>query len=293
MKRIISLAAVAMLILSLCACSAEKFSLKINNISVPEEVYNYFDLVAKNDSAYKDEKDKEKTALNLCAKYAAENELIDKYKISLSAEDKVSVASDTKSRWLYYSGFYEKNSVSKQTLNLMLEHERLVDDAIIRIYSENGDKPVSEKEIKEYYGKNYVAVQMISAALPEDEKEIEKITDNFIEMRNAVRSGEGVETAAQRYPEIAVFEGETTVISSFENSYPDGLFDNAAKMKNGETQVFRYNRAIYLIHRLDEPTENGYYSLYSRDCIIRMKKSEVEKEINTIAQNYKIVYNKG
>lgn len=298
MKRTAALAVIiCIFIYSLCSCSKESFSLTINNIEIPEEIYNYFLSVAENDEAYSDAKDKSDAALELCKKYTAENEIIKKNGVSLSAEEKVSVSSDTKAQWLYFGSFYEKYSVSKQTLNMIIEHNRLFDDAVAAIYSENGEKPLSEKKIRKFFEENYIAVQIISTNFtdengnPSDEKEIEEITENFTVMRNTVRNGGSMESAAQQFPEFAEYEGEASIISAFDTSYPSGLFKDVSELEKGGAQVYRYKSMIYLIHRLEDSDDDIFYSLYSKDCIIKMKKNEVKKSVNALAKSYKMVYN--
>lgn len=300
MKRFLSLiTAVLLFALSFQGCSSSGTSLKINNVNVSEEIYNYYLSEAENNSEYKDSKDKEETAVELCKKYVAGQELIKKYKVSLSAEEKVSVSSATKAKWLYFKDFYKKYSVSKQTLNSMIEYNQLVEDLIIKIYSEDGENPLTEKEIKKYYNKNYMVVQIISADFKDengnyaDDETIDDITEKFTDMRNIVRSGESMETASQKYPEFAEYEGDKSVISSFDTSYPDGLFEKAKELEENETQAYKYNDIIYLIHRVESSESDIYFSLYKKECIVKMKKEEVEKNINTLAQSYKVVYNKG
>ncbi|MCQ2471625.1 MAG: hypothetical protein MJ147_06265 [Clostridia bacterium] len=277
-------------------CNSDKFSLIIDNQPVPHEIYNYFLSKAENDEAYKTEKDKDKIAVDLCKKYVAESKIIKDNKITLSAEEKVSVAADTKAQWQLFGGFYEKNGVSKQTLNEIIEHSQLVDEAIITIYSD-GEKAVSEKDIKKFYNKNYIAIELISADFtdengnPADDARMNEITDAFKEMRDFVRTGESFESVAQRYPELADYSGEASVITSFDSSYPVGLFKNISELDNGSTQVYKYNRSIYLVYRLPAEENQSFYSLYSKDCIIRMKKSEFEKTVNALAEKSKVVYN--
>lgn len=162
-KRFVSAVLVLVMIFVLCSCSSDRFSLVINDQNVPHEVYNYFLSKAENDEAYKDAKDKGDVALELCKKYVAENDFIKKYEVALTAEERVSVAADTKAQWQLFGGFYEKNNVSKQTLNAILEHNQLVEDTIIRIYSYVGEKAVSEKDVKKFYNKNYIVMEMVSA----------------------------------------------------------------------------------------------------------------------------------
>lgn len=285
------------MIFALCSCGSDKFSLVVDKQSVPHEIYNYFLSKVENDKEFKDVKDKSKAAVDLCTRYAAENELIKKYEVSLTAEERVSVAADTKAQWQLFGGFYEKNNVSKQTLNTILEHNQLVEETIIRIYSYIGEKAVSEKDVKKFYNKNYIAIEVISADFKDDngnvadEEKINEITEIFKEMRNAVRGGESVESVAQRYPELADYSGSVSIITSFDDSYPYGLFKSIAELDKGGTQVYKYSRAIYLVHRLSQADNESFFTLYSKDCIVRMKKSEFEKTVNTIAEKSKVVYN--
>lgn len=299
MKKAVSMFLVVLLAaLSLCACSSRRFSLVINNKSVEKEVFNYYLSISENDSAYKGSKDKENTAVELCRKYAAENELIEKHKISLTAEEKVAVSGKAKAKWLYFKDFYKKYSVSKQTLVDMLEHEQLAENIIVKIYSEGGEEPVPEEKIKEYYDSNYIVSQVVFTDFTDengnaaDPAAVEEITKKFTEMRNAVRLGNSMEAAVQKYPEIAEYDGGNSLISPSDTAYPEGLFEKVSAMKKGETQVFKYNSIIYLIHRLDESADETYFPLYKKECIINMRKNEVEKMINSLAESYKIVYNK-
>lgn len=299
MKRLVSLIMTVLLVaLCLQSCSSDGVSLTINDVNVSEEIYNYYLAEAENNSEYKDSKDKEETAVELCKKYVAGSELIKKYGVSLTAEEKVSVSSETKAEWLYFKDFYEKYSVSKQTLNSMIEYNQLIEDLIVKIYSKDGENPLSEEEIKEYYDKNYIVAQIISADFKDesgnlaDEETVNDITEKFTEMRNSVRAGESMETAAQKYPEFAEYDGDNSVIKSFDTSYPEGFFENVAQLGEGETQAFKYNDLIYLIHRPESAEGDIYFSLYRKECIVKMKKAELEKTINALAESYKIVYNK-
>lgn len=300
MKRLLSLIMTVLFVaVSFQACSSGGTSLKINNVSVSGEIYNYYLSEAENSSDYKDVKKKKDIAEELCKKYVAGSELIKEYNVSLSAEEKVYVSGQTKAKWLYFKDFYKKYSVSKQTLNSMIEYEQLIEDLVVSIYSGKGEEALTEKEIKKYYNKNYIVVQIISADFKDengnyaDEETIDDITEKFTDMRNIVRRGDSMENAAQKYPEFAEYEGNNSVISAFDTSYPDGLFEQISKLKKGETQAYKYSDIIYLIHRADSSDEKDYFSLYKKDCIIKMKKSEIEKKINTLAESYKTVYNKG
>ena len=298
MKKIISLLMIVSVMASLlCGCSARRFSLKINNTNVDRGIYYYYLSEAENNPDYSASKDKKEAAIELCKKYVAGNELIDKYKISLTAEEKVAVSGKIKAKWLYFGDYYKKYSVNKQTVVQILEHDQLFEDVIVKLYSKGGKEPLSDDEIKEYYDNNYITAQIITADYiddegnPLDEKAIDKMTEQFTDMRNTVRRGDSMESAAQKYPEFAEYEGGATMISSSDTSYPKGFFEMLSKIKKGETQVYKYSTDIYLVHRLDSEADKKYFPLYTKECIVNMKKNEVEKMINTLAESYNIVYN--
>ncbi len=298
MRKILSLLLVVSVIaIYLCACSPRGFSLKINNVNVDEEIYNYYLSAVENDKAYTDSKDKKAAAIELCKKYVAGCELIDKYEIALTAEEKVTVSGRVKAKWLYFKDFYKRYSVSKQTLVEMLEYEQLTDDIVVKLYSEGGEKALTQKEIKAYYDNNYIAAQVISADLidqsgkPVEKKISDEITEKFTDMRNIVRRGASMESAAQKYPEIAEYDGGTSIISSFDTAYPEGLFEKLSDIQKGKSQAFKYHNIIYLINRLDDSADKTYFPLYTKECIIGMKKTDIEKMINALAESYDIVYN--
>ncbi len=282
--------AAVMCAVSLCSCSLRKFSLTVNNMNIDEEIFNYYKSVAENDYEYSGNNDKEGITLELCRNYAAGCELAEKYKVSVSAEEKVMISKETKAQWQYYEKFYEKYSVSKQTLNKMIEYNYLVDDIIIKIYSEKGESPVPEKEIKAYYNKNYISAEIISAEIKNNKDEL---TKKFMELQKIAVSGAGMDTAAQQYPDITKYNGSAEMISSFDTSYPKGFFENISQIKKGELKIMVYGSSIYLVRIADDDTAEQMYPVYYKKCLVRMKKKDIKNRINTIAQSYKMVYNKG
>lgn len=288
-----------MLALLLCSCKGSSYPITINGTDVGKDIYNYYLCVAENDAKYKNETNKESVAENLCKEYVAANELFEKHGVTLSAEDKVSVSVKLKNNWWLYKDFYTKNNVSKQTLCLVLEYEKLLDNLVIKLFGEGGAQALADEEVKKYFKENFIAVKLITADFidekgkPLEEDKINEITDKFTEMRNTIRVGGDMASAAELYPELVEYDDSVNVIRSYDSAFPEGLFDLVFTMENGSSQVFRYDRGIYLIQKADsEDVINGYYEIYKNECVLKIKKETIENTINTIAQNYEIVYNK-
>ncbi|MBQ8228753.1 MAG: hypothetical protein IJZ88_07050 [Clostridia bacterium] len=286
-KIISAVTALCICFLSFCACGINKTALTVNSTPVSEEVFGYFLSVAENSYNYTDDKNKQKLAKELCAEYVAGEEMIKKYSIELSAEEKVVVSSEVKANWQMYSDFYKKYSVSKQTLCEILEHESLINSLVKFLYGADGERALSEQEVKAFFNANYLAAK--TAFTPFDaqmsESEIKKITDNYSTMATSVRSGGSFASAVEQFPDMAESEDNAHIISAFDTSYPDGLFKKVAQGKNGETMVLRYSTGIYLVQRVDS---SEYYDMYRSECIVKMKKDYVLGEIKAAAQSYKV-----
>ncbi len=276
--------------LSLCSCNTEDYALTVNSVKVSKGVFGYYLSVAVNSPGFKDIHDKENLASKLCAEYVAGNKLIEKYGIELSAKEKVVVSSELKTNWQLYSSFYEKYSVSKQTLCLMLEYESLIDRLVETVYSETGDKPLENEEILSFFNSHYAVAKVMftpfTAEMTQDD--IKAITDKYTAMANAVRAGGDFSSAAQLYPDLSEYEDAEHIVSSFDSSYPKDFFKNVAQTKVGETHTLRYKNGIYLVKKSDS---SPFFELYKSECIVKMKKSEVLSELQHTAQNSNIEFN--
>ena len=117
--------------LSLCSCSSsgKSYPLTIGDVDIGAEVFNYYLAEVNNDSDNQtDVEDEEQRTAEECREFVAGNELIYKYGITLSPEEKVAASEKIRGMWQYYSDFYKENNISKQTLTDMIEYEMLVDN---------------------------------------------------------------------------------------------------------------------------------------------------------------------
>lgn len=298
-KKITSaMALCALLIGSLCACSRDSYALKVGENSISKEIYGYYYSVAANSDEYKDEDDKEKIAAELCAEYISGRVLAAEKGVSLSAEEKVSVASKTKSMWQLYSSFYKKYYVTKEALGEALSYDALVDKLTLTAYGEGGEREESLSTLENYFYSNYTAVKIMSADFKKengesfDEAEVEDITKKFTNMRNSVRSGSDMSAVAEQYIDLVDFDDKVKLLRSDDTEYPSGMFEKISEIQTGSVQVFRYERGIYLIQKIDiKASPSEYFDVYKSECLLSLKRNEMKKEINTIAQSQELVYN--
>lgn len=277
--------------LSFCSCSANENALTVNSTPVNKEIFGYYLSVAVNSSKYNNSDNKQDIAGRLCAQYIAGLKMIDKYSLELTAEEKVVVSSELKINWQMYSSFYEKYSVSKQTLCKILEYESLINSLVENIYSSSGERALADGEIKAFFNENYIAANTAYTDFNElmTEDEIQSITEKYTAMANLIRGGGEFSSAVQQYPDLVEYEDTLHIISSFDSSYPGGLFDKISESKEGSTQVLRYESGIYLIQKEDA---SEYFDIYKSDCIVKMKKEQVLEEISSAAGDYTVKFNK-
>ncbi len=287
MRLVAAAAAVCIMLLCLSSCKGESVALYVDSTSVNEEIFGYYLSVAENDSAYAEHGNKNELAQQLCAEYVTGLDMIEKYSVELSAKDKVAVSSRLKANWQMYSDFYEKYSVSKQTLCEIFEYEALIDLLTSKLYGAGGERETAENELKAYFSENYVAVKMAYTSFGKDadEKTVEEITDKYSAMADIIRAGGSFSSALEQYPDLADYEDSVKIINSADPAYPEEFFEKVHSHKNGDIQIMRYPRGIFLIQNADSSES---FELYKSECIIKMKKALVLDEIVSAAQECKI-----
>lgn len=299
MKRIklLSLIACVLIFSTLCACSGESYALAVDGIEIDKGIYGYYLSVAMNDPLYKEQEDKDSIANSLCAQYVAGKNLILQHGIALSASEKVSTSAQIKSKWQLYSSFYQKHSVSKEALTEIISYETLVDKLTLSVYGE-GDKALSKAELEDYFYKNFVAVKIISTDFQQgsgeglSEEEVEQITEKFTAMRNIVRSGGEMASAAEKHPELVEYDDQIKIIRSDDATYPTGMFSKTSQMQGGSAQVLRYDRGIFLVEKIDMKKEpESYFDLYRNECLLILKSGDMASEIAEASLDYEISSN--
>lgn len=205
-KKIISLALVAVLALTLCACHGkDEVAVTVNDMDIPAGLYLTAlvdaDLEARQrvDEQLADSKDESKEntetdyyaqsidgssfvdyvkykALQRCKEFAFYQGLADKGTIKLTDEEVKNAHNTAESYWGYYgySYLYGPNGVSLDTFKKMMVYSSYSNAYFKYVYGEGGEKEVSKETIKEHMMDNYVTAYVLSASYKEKATEDDK-----------------------------------------------------------------------------------------------------------------------
>lgn len=292
MKKIISLILVAVMAFSLASCTASK--VKVNGTKIDNEIYAYFESHAK-----KNESDEvnEEEILTEISKYVAINSEFNNRGLALDSSIKAEVSALVNDLWHLYGSYYEENGVSKQTI-YKIELSSAYEDALLAdYYAEDGDKPVTEEEIKKYFSENYAAIRFVTgylfnvddngAAAPMTDAEKTKLTNSFKSVAEMVNEGTSIEEAVGSLGENT--EVRDTVVNAFsDGTFPEGFWNKVKSIEKDKTEVITVGDYIFLVNRVDIFSEEySYYNTYRTDCLKQMKGEEFSAIIDSWAENYK------
>lgn len=292
MKKVVSLILIAVMVLSLTSCTVSK--VKVNGTNIDNEIYAYFE-----DTAEKNEEGEasEEAILKEISRYVAINSEFSNRGLVLDSGVKAEVSADVNDLWHLYGTYYEKNGVSKQTIYKIELSKAYENSLLADYYSENGDSPVTEDEIKKYFEENYAAIRFVTGYLfniddsganaPMTDAEKTKVTNSFKSVAEMVTEGTSIEEAVGSLGENT--EVHDTVVNAFsDGTFPDGFFDAIKGIEKGKTEVVTVADYIFLISRVDIFSEEyGYYNTYRTDCLKQMKGEEFSAVVDTWAENYK------
>ncbi len=292
MRKITALALVVALIFSLTSCTAA--SVKINGTKIDSEIYTYFkDCAAKNEEGEVDEAE----VLKAVSRYVAVNSEFQARGLSLDSAVKSDVSTTVNELWHIYGVYYEKIGVSKQAI-YKIELSKTYEDALLaEYYSESGDHPVTEEELKAYFKENYCAVQLVTGylfnvddsgtLLELSDTEKEKLTSAFNSVAELVNDGTAIEEAVGSLGEST--EVHNTVINSFsDGTYPEGFFAKVKDIEQDKAQVITIENYIFLVNKIDVFSEEyGYFNTYRTHCLKKMKGEEFKEVVDQWAESYK------
>lgn len=292
MKKFISLILVAVMVFGLASCTASK--VKVNGTKIDNEIYAYFEAHAEKNE---DGKVNEETILKDISRYVAINSEFNNRGLVLDSSVKSEVSTHVNDLWHLYGSYYEENGISKQTI-YKIELSNAYENALLAdYYGENGEKPVTEEEIKKYFGENYAAIRFVTgylfnvddngATTPMTDAEKTKLTNSFKSVAEMITDGTSIEEAVGSLGENT--EVRNAVINAFsDGTFPEGFWNSAKNIEKNKTEVVTVGDYIFLVNRVDVFSEEyGYYSQYRTDCLKKMKGEEFSAVIDTWAENYK------
>ncbi len=292
MKKAVSLILIAVLAFGLASCSAPK--IKVNGTKIDSEIYAYFEARADKNEAGKAN---EEAILKEISRYTAVNSEFANRGLALDSSIKADVSEHVNDLWHLYGSYYEKNGISKQTV-YKIELSNVYYDALLAdYYAQDGDKPVDEAEIKEYFSNNYAAIRFVTGylfnvddngiivAMTDAEKT--KLTNSFKSVVEMAANGTSLEEAVGSLGENT--EVRDTVVNAFsDGTFPEGFWNAVKDIGKDKTEVITVSDYIFLVNRVDIFSEEyGYYNTYRTDCLKQMKGEEFSAIVDAWAENYK------
>lgn len=297
-RKITALILILAALLSFCSCG-KYADVTVNGVKIGKGVYTYFLDRAKSENPKLGEAELKTAADGMLLRYVAVNSRFKNDGLTLSVDEKTELSDDVNVCWQYFGKYYEDIGVSKQDYYLIKTSEFYREKLMENYYSDNGEEPVSEQSLKDYFNKNFVAFRAVTGflttvdennntvSLPAAERE--KITKQFGKMASDINEGKAsIETAAS-YAENTIITNETVVISRNSTDYPEGFFENAIKLGNDKAGSFAIGDYIFTVERNDiNSDELNLFNEYRDDCLKALKGGEFDLLVDAWSENYKV-----
>lgn len=301
MKKIISAAFAAIILtVSLCSCSlfgSNKPALVIAGTPVDAEIYNYYlDKVTGRPADYGlDESPKkselEDAAIGLCKRYVALNTNFALHNLTLSTSDKVNISDNVNNHWMRFRNHYESISVSKQTLTKVFTSDAYEDAIFSAIYDRGVTDSAQEKEIKDYFYKNYTAFRSVCEYFTKDdgttvtESEKQEIINNF--NRISALSGDTAESYTQACNDLGYYSSDVVIIGRTSEGYPDGFFESVYAQSDNSVRVTEYDDCVFAVRKesLKELGES-VFAAYRSSLIKEMYNEEWQNTLDEFIERF-------
>ena len=168
MKRILS-ALLAILILSLCACTregGESYPITVNGTPIDSEIFSYFlDSVWDAPEALGTREGRTTQATYMCIRYVAVNSTFVSSGLALSDTDKVEISDNANVLWNMFGEYYEKIGVSKQTYVKIKTYEAYIEKLRTAFFDKGGADEISDDVLRGALVESYVAFKYVRTPL--------------------------------------------------------------------------------------------------------------------------------
>lgn len=297
------------------ACSLlgnnNKYALDISGVEIDSDIYMYYmDKVHSSPEAYglKEKasfNDCKQTVKQLCAEYIAINTLFKDSGKNLNYID----ATDTSERvgdiWRLYSDYYENLGVSKSTITKIEESVTKKEFLFNYYYGTGGENEVPQKDVKDYFLKNYAAFLSINGyyTLTDDNDKTRTLTGTekanlktkFNNLAERIKSGETISEVAETYTDefgSSASADEVVIISKDSTAYPEGFFDKIMSLEFDTPVVFEFENYLFLAIRENMgEDDDAYFNEYKTASLKALKYDEFLERIDLLTGTLKITEN--
>ncbi len=292
MKKLISLLLCVAMVMCLASCTISK--VKVNGVKIDNEIYKYYE-----NTLPKDDKGEvsDEAIQKAIEQYVAINSQFANKKLKLSYNQKSTLSATVNNLWHMYGSFYNEIGVSKQTIYKIETSKEYKNTLMTEYYGENGEEPLSEESVKEFFKVNYAGIRFVTgylfnidengATVPMTDEQKNNTVNSFTSVATMVNEGTAIEEAVGSLGENV--EVHNTVVNAFSNStFPEGFWEKVNETPEGKATAISLGDYVFLVQRVDVFSEEyGYYNSYRTDCLEKMKGEEFSAVIDKWAENYK------
>lgn len=163
--------------------------------------------------------------MEYCQRHVAITKKCEELGLELDEEQKTEISDSIEAFWEANGEIYEKNGISKDSVTQVLKNSYLADEVFLYYYDVDGEKGVTEDELKEYYEENDARVRYIQFNLTDGNGE-ELDDAGKADMKHMVKNYLG-ELEALKGDDEAMDEEMDTIQSEY-NAYVTSISEEAA-----------------------------------------------------------------
>ncbi len=220
------------------------------------------------------------SAIASCKNYIAVNRLFDEYKLSFTDKELEEIKATIDSTWSNVSALYEENGCGKVSFEKIMMVDEKYEKVFEYYYGENGKEPVSEKDRKDFFTKNYAKIKYInvlysshydkvntsSDASDAQKKELKELADKYLKR---LQDGESIDKLIDEEAHAAGEEHEHEEGKETES-------EPTFVQKDTSDEPADFNKAIFDA-KFNTPivTENSTYGYY---VLVRYEMDENGKD---------------
>lgn len=235
-------------------------------------------------------------AKDLTKRYVVVENLFKEKGLTLTEEEVANVESNVEYLWTYTSETYEKLGVSKDSYYKSMENQAKQEAIFKKIYGKDGEKAVSDDDLKKYYADNYLKVNVASystknAETGKDMTEEEKkdVENKANEDLKRIQEGTSIATILEELNPSASQTNEDGTTQAVET--PTEEETQIEIHKEGNNQISdELTKQIFEKAVINQPVllsdENGFYIVKSYET--SLKNEEIETKRLDILYRYKL-----
>lgn len=290
MKKLFSAFLAVVMMLSFCACTAEKeTALVISGTEIDTEIFTYFfHKIIENPADYgvdPEAKDKvfKEAAIKECKKYLAANTRFVNEGLNLTSAEKVEISQDVNNLWLRFENHYKSIGISKQTLTKIRTAEEYEDRLFTAIYDLGLDNLGVESIIQNYFYSNYISFRNVCVYYTKADgsvmSQLEK--NQLLETMNSLAKITDVQGFADAAAAAGYTASDSVILGRNGGGYPDDFFETISAIADNTVAVLEYEDCVFAVikENLREKGESVYAN-YRSKCISDIYSAEYQQSID-------------